>query len=79
MPRAFDVATVLRCARCGEVIGVYEPLAVVVDAIGRITSIAAEPGVAPASGELFHRACFEPRIGFPAEPRHGPERRQVRT
>jgi hypothetical protein len=47
----------LRCARCGDVIGVYEPL-VLVEAHGsRPTSYAAEPELIRAAGELFHRNC----------------------
>jgi hypothetical protein len=46
-----------RCARCGEVIGVYEPLIVVEGARPRHSSLAAEPALAGAPGELYHQGC----------------------
>jgi hypothetical protein len=47
----------LRCAHCGDVIGVYEPLVVVHDGVARTTSAAAEPHLGEEPGERFHRAC----------------------
>jgi hypothetical protein len=49
----------LRCARCGAVIGVYEPLVRIVDGIARKTSRAAEPDVAEGSAVCFHAACYD--------------------
>jgi hypothetical protein len=47
----------LRCARCGDVIGIYEPL-VLVEGLGqRLTSRAAEPEVMHTPGDFFHGAC----------------------
>jgi len=47
----------LRCAHCGDVIGVYEPL-IVVDGSGtRLTSRAAEPGLAGDAAEHYHGTC----------------------
>lgn len=47
----------LRCARCGDVIGIYEPV-VLVEAHGpRQTSCAAEPELTQSSRECFHRDC----------------------
>ncbi len=48
------------CAYCGDVIGVYEPMVVVVDGQAQETSQAAVselPTVAGAS--YYHRACYE--------------------
>jgi hypothetical protein len=46
-----------RCARCGEALGIYEPL-VVIDAQGaRRTSCAADPQLLCGGAELLHRAC----------------------
>jgi hypothetical protein len=50
----------LRCARCRDVIGVYEPLLHVVDGIARRTSRAAEPELVHAEGgSCYHLACGE--------------------
>jgi hypothetical protein len=46
------------CRRCGDTIGVYEPLALVHEGRARITSRAVEPGLPPA-GIYFHRDCYE--------------------
>jgi hypothetical protein len=46
-----------RCARCGEVIGVYEPLVVVEGGAPRDSSLAAEPALSGAPGELYHQGC----------------------
>jgi hypothetical protein len=47
----------LRCARCGDAIGIYEPLIVVAADGTRQASCAAEPDLMRARGEVFHRAC----------------------
>lgn len=50
----------LRCASCGGVIGVYEPLVQVVDGIARKTSRAADPHLARAQADAcYHLACRE--------------------
>ena len=49
----------LRCHRCGEVIGVYEPLVELVDGRVHATSRALEPDTAGLVGNCYHRACFE--------------------
>jgi hypothetical protein len=46
-----------RCTRCGEVIGVYEPLVHVVDGVTLRTSRAARPEVVDAPGAVYHAAC----------------------
>lgn len=51
----------LRCARCGDVIGVYEPLVVVTDGVVRRTSRAAEPQIAAKVGDFYHEGCYEAR------------------
>jgi hypothetical protein len=55
----------LRCARCGDVIGVYEPLVVIAPHGPRQASCAAEPELVRAREEVFHRACHAP--GMSAE------------
>lgn len=48
-----------RCARCGDVVGVYEPAVLVVDdGTIRDTSIAAERTSNAAAGAWHHRDCF---------------------
>jgi hypothetical protein len=48
----------LRCAHCGDVIGMYEPLVVIEDGAARQTSCAAEPPLlAGAHGDCYHRDC----------------------
>lgn len=54
-PRVTDVR--LRCKRCDQVIGVYEPIVVVTDGRAQTTSIAAD-GRPGDPGERYHRACF---------------------
>lgn len=49
----------VRCGACSDVIGVYEPLVRVLDAVVWHTSRAAEPNLAAAGGVLYHRHCFE--------------------
>jgi hypothetical protein len=49
----------LRCARCGDVIGVYEPLVLVSGHAIRVTSRAAEPGVGVSDGVGYHASCHE--------------------
>jgi len=47
-----------RCAHCGEVLGVYEPI-VARDARGtRETSIAAEPDLQASPADLYHARCL---------------------
>lgn len=48
----------LRCQCCHEVIGVYEPVIVVVGSQVRETSRAADPELDPDSGEHYHRTCY---------------------
>lgn len=50
-----------RCAHCGDVIGVYEPLvAIVDDGLVRETSRAAEPHlVLTARDAMYHSVCYE--------------------
>ena len=53
---------VLCCRRCGEVIGVYEPLIAVSAGQSRETSRAAENGNGPSIlAECYHADCYEPR------------------
>jgi hypothetical protein len=47
------------CARCGDVIGVYERLVEVIGELPRHTSRAAEPEVCTSGGACFHKACYE--------------------
>jgi hypothetical protein len=53
-------ALALRCAKCGGVIGVYEPLVHVVGGIAHKTSRAADPALADAEpGSCYHVACWD--------------------
>ena len=49
----------LRCERCGDVIGVYEPLVYVSNGCVTETSRAAEPDLSFAGRECCHARCFE--------------------
>jgi len=49
----------LRCAHCGDVIGVYEPLVALDDGRARETSLAAEAAHANGHGDCYHRACYD--------------------
>jgi hypothetical protein len=49
----------MRCLHCGEVIGVYEPMVVLVDGQARSTSrAAAEQDEEALAGERYHHACY---------------------
>lgn len=47
-----------RCERCGEVIGVYEPLVVCAAGLARTTSRAAEPDLGATGATHYHRSCY---------------------
>lgn len=51
------------CDHCAEVIGVYEPVVVVIGGEVRETSRAAEPMIGAESTEHYHRACYLERFG----------------
>ncbi len=53
--RSFEV---MRCAHCGDVIGVYEPVVVRSGDLVRESSRAAEPSLPLPRAEHFHRDCF---------------------
>jgi len=46
-----------KCAVCGAVIGVYEPVLVVDEGALRQTSLAAEPHLLEDPSELHHASC----------------------
>lgn len=46
------------CLRCGDVIGVYEPMVLLLDDEARVTSGAAASRRIPAHARRFHAACF---------------------
>jgi hypothetical protein len=48
-----------RCAACGEIIGVYEPIVHVAGRLVRQTSRAAEPNACLSGGVCYHAACYE--------------------
>jgi hypothetical protein len=48
----------LRCHRCDDVIGVYEPMIVLTDGRARNTSRAAEQDDREPVGECYHDACY---------------------
>jgi hypothetical protein len=49
------------CTRCGEVIGVYEPMVVLEGEVARRTSLAAEPDLRRSARvrECVHAECAE--------------------
>jgi hypothetical protein len=47
----------VRCAHCGEVLGVYEPIVVAEGGGRRETSIAAEPDLPASGAALYHPHC----------------------
>ncbi len=49
----------LRCAHCGDVIGVYEPLIAMAGGRVRETSLAVEASPTDGDADCFHRACYE--------------------
>jgi hypothetical protein len=51
------------CEVCGDVIGVYEPLAMRTVDDERTTSRAAEPELRASDGAYFHRECREATVG----------------
>ncbi len=50
--------TTLRCKRCDDVIGVYEPMIVLDEGHARATARAAELDGTKLDGELYHPACW---------------------
>jgi hypothetical protein len=48
-----------RCARCDDVIGVYDPLVHVTGERPRRTSRAAEPEVLNLAGRIYHDECYQ--------------------
>ncbi len=49
-----------RCASCGAVIGVYEPVVQEVGGVPSTTSRAADASLSAASpGPLYHAGCYE--------------------
>lgn len=57
------MAARMTCEYCADVIGVYEPIVVVIEGEARETSRAAEPTLCSEHGERYHRACFLERFG----------------
>ncbi len=49
----------LRCRLCGDVIGVYESLVVLLGGHPLRTSLAAEPSLASAVGDAYHGSCYD--------------------
>jgi len=54
------------CARCEDVIGVYEPLVKVAGDMAYRTSRAAEPTIAAEDGLLYHGHCYDSISGSEA-------------
>lgn len=46
------------CAHCGDVIGAYEPMILLVDGEPRKTSAFAEQAREPHTSECYHTACY---------------------
>jgi hypothetical protein len=55
-----------KCRRCGDVIGVYEPMIVIADGQARKTARAAEKESVSPDGKCYHDACHalecEPKL-----------------
>ena len=51
------------CAHCGDVIGIYEPVVVIMEGEHRLTSRAAEPDLPYIRGAHFHRECHKKQRG----------------
>jgi len=51
-----------RCERCGDLIGVYEPLVVCIEGLARTTSRAAEPDLEAMGATHYHRACYAVKL-----------------
>jgi hypothetical protein len=47
------------CARCGDVIGVYEPMVAILEGRPHKTSIAAKATSLDTSVECYHQACYD--------------------
>ena len=62
----------LRCARCRDVIGVYEPVVVWASGAARETSRAAEPDLGGPRVECYHRSCHAAQAREAAEGRSVP-------
>jgi hypothetical protein len=58
----------LRCQRCGDVIGTYEPMIVLSDGARHETSLAASPKLAGEGAEHYHSACFAQLHGHSGHP-----------
>lgn len=58
-----QVDQMFRCGRCGDVIGVYEPLVVCSEGGARTTSRAAEPQLRAADSRQYHRDCYAAELG----------------
>ena len=57
---ADPLAGPIRCQRCGDVIGAYEPTVLVTPTGPHETSLAAEPRlVSSTTHSRYHQACFE--------------------
>ena len=52
----------LRCRRCRDVIGVYEPMVVLAEGEARETSVLNEALEGPL-GDCYHRRCFDEAHG----------------
>ena len=48
----------IHCPHCGDVIGVYEPLIVIVEGEAVQTSRAATQGELTLAGPYYHASCF---------------------
>jgi hypothetical protein len=52
-----------KCHQCGEVIGVYEPLVILVEGRPLETSRAREPQAGSLGERCYHRTCLQERSG----------------
>ena len=54
-----SMSGILRCQRCEDVIGVYEPMVICSGGDAWVTSLAATPELPNGPPDWFHRACFQ--------------------
>jgi hypothetical protein len=59
-------APTIRCEQCEDVIGVYEPVILLLDGEARETSRAAEPSLVLETRERYHLACYLERLASPS-------------
>jgi hypothetical protein len=57
-----------RCHRCGETVGVYEPMVALVEDVACVSSRAAQPQLSDIATRCYHRACYDSDLEVQHEP-----------